>query len=74
MNKLKIFTIPDGDWEALYVNGELKQDGHKISINDISKYVPIDKIKTYYIQNFDSDMDWFPKTIAEFPDHWMFES
>lgn len=73
VNKLIIFRIPEGDWEALYVNGELKCEGHKIKVNEISKYTPIEKLLVCNIENFDSDYDWFPRTIKEFPEHWIIQ-
>lgn len=28
-------VVADGDWEALYVNGSLKAEGHKLSAHDV---------------------------------------
>lgn len=74
MNQLKIFTIPEGDWEALYVNGELEIDQHNIRMYDIKHLTPIGSIEEYYIDNFDSDEDSFPETIAGFSKHWVIET
>lgn len=73
MNQLKIFTIPEGDWEALYVNGELELEQHRIRSRDIGCYTPIELLEEYYIDNFDSDEDYFPETIEKFPKHWDIE-
>jgi len=73
MNQLKIFTIPEGDWEALYVNGKLELEQHSIRPSDIGYYTPMELLEEYYINNFDSDEDGFPETIEEFPKHWDIE-
>ena len=70
MNNITIYTIPEGDWEALYVNGELKAQGYQLLVIHLKKHTPIQSIQEAYIENFDSDRDDFPKKIFEFPDNW----
>lgn len=70
MNDVIIYTIPEGDWEALYVNGKLKAEGHNLLIGHLKQHTPIQSIKEIHIENFDSDRDYFPKKVFEFPDEW----
>ena len=70
MNDVVVYTIPEGDWEALYVNGELKAQGHNLLIGHLKQHTPIQSIKEIHIENFDSDRDYFPKKVFEFPDNW----
>lgn len=70
-NVLEFYTIPEGDWEAMYVNGELEVEGHRISIEDISKFVPIGLVRLRCVDNFDSDEDSFPEKVENFPNHWV---
>lgn len=70
MNDIVVYTIPEGDWEALYVNGEKKAEGHHILIGHLKQHTPIQSIKEIHIENFDSDRDNFPETIFDFPKKW----
>lgn len=66
MHNLKVFTIPEYDWEALYCDGKLVTEGHEICLSDIKECVPICKLEIIHISNFDSDEHYFPQTIEEF--------
>ena len=68
MNKLTIVKVPDGSFEALYVNGKLFDHSIKITIEDIMDYkkhiVPIESINQINWYNFDSSKaELFPKNI-----------
>lgn len=69
-NVLEFYTIPEGDWEVLYVNGKLEVEGHRIRIEDISEFVPIGLVRLRCVDNFDSDEDYFPEKVEDFPNHW----
>lgn len=71
LNILQLYTIPEGDWEALYVNGVLKLEGHEVRFGELGKFVPIGSAELRYIENFDSDEDSFPKRVKNFPKHWI---
>jgi hypothetical protein len=59
MNEISIYTVPDGDWQGLYLNGVLHAEGHKIRIIDIAGLCPIASIKTEYLEHFEED-SFFP--------------
>ena len=44
MSKVKIYTVPEGDWEALYVDGKLYMENHEIRIYDLIPHTPIEDI------------------------------
>lgn len=69
MNEIIICTIPEGDWEALYVNGILEKEWHHIRIQDVAKYCPIESIKEVYMRNF-RDEDWFPEQFCDIDEGW----
>jgi hypothetical protein len=74
MSKVKIYTVPEGDWEALYVDGELCMEGHDITIYDLIPHTPIESLEIIHITNFDSDEDSFPmKETLVYKRGWKFE-
>lgn len=73
MSKVRIYTIPEGDWEALYVDGELYYECHKIRIYDLIPHTPIESIEIIHIINFDSDEDSFPMKESNFNENWKME-
>lgn len=74
MSKVKIFTVPEGDWEALYVNGELYFEGHSITIYDLIPHTPIESIEIIHVTNFNSDEDSFPMKESDFSKrNWEFK-
>lgn len=74
MSKVKIYTVPEGDWEALYVNGELYYEGHEIRIYDLIPHTPIESIEMFYVSNFNSDEDYFPIKESNFNKNWKMEA
>lgn len=53
LNNITIVTIPEGDWEGLYVNGELKMQSHEIRLlEDLSRHCPIASIEEFYFEDF----------------------
>ena len=50
MNDLTIVRS-DEDWEALYVNGALADEGHQISFNELGKHCPVASLKTYWLSD-----------------------
>jgi hypothetical protein len=73
MSKIKIYTVPKGNIEALYVNGELFYENPKITIYDLIPHTPIESIEIIHIANFDSDEDYFPMKESNFNQNWRFE-
>jgi len=73
MSKVKIYTVPEGDWEALYVDGKLYYENPKITIYDLIPHTPIESIEIIHIANFDSDEDYFPMKESDFNQNWRFE-
>ena len=71
MNEITIYSVPAGDWEALYVNGILQHENHEIRICDLSMWCPIESIKTIYLRQFDEDDDSFPEFEADIPSGWV---
>lgn len=65
MNKILITRVTEGDWQGLYVNGQLEKEAHQIRIEDLSEYCPIETFESKYILNFDSDKDSLPETEKE---------
>jgi len=72
LNVLQFYTIPEGDWEALYVNGELQVEGHKVRVEEVAQFTPIESVGLKYIENFDED--YFPDRVEDFPNHWRITS
>jgi hypothetical protein len=73
MSKVKIYTVPEGDWEALYVDGELCMEGHEIRIYDLIPHTPIETLEIIHITNF-TDEDSFPIKESDFSKRdWKFE-
>lgn len=45
MNLNELVIVSNGDdWEALYVNGKLTDEGHSIRIRDLAAHTPIGSI------------------------------
>ena len=60
MNKLTIVTVPEGDWEGLYVNGKLYDEAHEIVLSELAEYkdiFPIESIDVMEYETFDVDED-----------------
>ncbi len=74
MNELKVFTIPESDWEALYVNNNLVCEGHAIRLEDLLEFFPAISLDILHISNYDSDEDYFPENIEDFPSDWRINS
>lgn len=58
-NKLTIVTVPEGDWEGLYLNGDFFDEGHEIRLFDFQndeyqEVYPIGSIEFVEYENFDS--------------------
>lgn len=64
MNKLTIVSVPEGDWEGLYVNGELKHEEHKIQIEYLAHFCPIQNINRFYYEDF-CENNGFPSSLKE---------
>jgi hypothetical protein len=74
MSRVKIYTVPEGDWEALYVDKKLFHEGHDITIYDLIPHTPIESLEIIHITNFDSDEDSFPIKESDFSKrNWEFE-
>ena len=74
MSKVRIYIIPEGDWEALYVDGKLYMENHEIRIYDLIPHTPIEDIQIIHISNFDSDEDFFPMKEGDvYKNNWKFE-
>jgi hypothetical protein len=74
MSRIKIFTVPEGDWEALYVDGDLCMEGHEIRIYDLIPHTPIELVEIIHITNFNTDEDSFPLKESDFSKRdWEFE-
>lgn len=60
MNDILILSVPDGDWEGLYVNGKLVDQAHSIRICDLAAHCPIGKIEEKCLDKFNPDEDSLP--------------
>lgn len=60
-----IQLVVGDDWEGLYVNGELKTQGHSMSVRDVVEALG------FSLQVFEPDMEWLdgegalPKSFAD---------
>lgn len=59
-NNILILSVPDGDWEGLYVNGKKVDENHAIRICDLVQYCPIGNIEEKCLDKFDPDEDSLP--------------
>lgn len=57
MTNVKIVTVPDGDWQGLYIDNKLVEESHKIRMCDLIQYCPIHSIEEYHLKEFDGDTD-----------------
>lgn len=64
--KIVLLSVAAGDWEGLYVNGELKCEGHSLSHYDIFKAL---NINVDFKEISDNEIDrlrWsFPERLDE---------
>jgi hypothetical protein len=65
MNRIKIVTVTEGDWQGLYVNDKLMIAAHEIQLEHIGMYCPIEDIQTFYLYDFNSDEDELPSSFSE---------
>jgi hypothetical protein len=56
MNRITIVSVPDGDWEGLYVNGIRSYEDHKIRICHLECALPIESINFHEYEEFNSDL------------------
>lgn len=66
--KVVIAIVDDGDWEGLYVNGELENQGHSIGshgfIELINKYKTFESVESVYVtEEFVENLGGFPADI-----------
>lgn len=52
------------DWEGLYVDGELLEEGHAISLEDALESLGFD-VNVMWCQNFLDSIGGLPKNVAE---------
>jgi hypothetical protein len=73
----KIIVVDSDDWQGMYVNGTLKEEGHEVRIDDISKYTPISEIKVFCLSYYGTeeleDFGSLPNKLSEIPSDWFCE-
>ena len=73
----KIVVVDSDDWQGMYVNGVLKEEGHELRIDDISKYTPISEIKEFCLSYYGTeeleDFGSLPNKLSEIPSDWFDE-
>lgn len=78
MNKIDI--VSTGNWEVMYVNGEMVVEGHSLSANDflyvINKYKNFSKSDSYYIDSdiVEEELNCdFPDNFYDIPNEYLEE-
>lgn len=50
--KIDIKIVDGDDWSGLYINGELKDEGHSLRVSEVLE------ILGFKVETFEADYDW----------------
>jgi hypothetical protein len=67
MRAIEIVSSSDGDWEGLYLNGELKAEGHSLNLWDVFEAIGLAAGFREVDSDWLNDRGNLPTGIAELP-------